>query len=241
MATAGAARSTKRLTIEEFLALPDPQEGSKMELVRGRVVIVPPASTPHQLLGQAIAQAWNEAAGPLLNPLALTGPRERGLVVTDVLGRTVPEERRARRRTLRAPDIAYYARERYAGPIRVGSLPVAPTLAIELMSPEDTWAALTAKATEYVYSGTLVVWVIDLYPDDSSRVGAPEQPPAGIWARRFAPDRDGLVVDDLPSTGPGAVLDARPYLPCVLPLPAIYASAGLDVSATGEEAGQGGA
>jgi hypothetical protein len=176
----------------------------------------------------AIARAWEDAAGPLRDPRALAGPRARGLVVVDVLGRTVPEETRPRRRTLRAPDVAFYATQRYAGPLRVGSLPVAPTLAVELMSPEDEWEALGAKAVEYLRSGAVRVWVIDLYPDDPSRKTAPGVPPSGIWTRCYRTGATGrVVVADLPGEGPDAVLDARPVLDAVVPLPAIYATAGL--------------
>jgi Uma2 family endonuclease len=223
------------LTEEEFLALPGPADGGTLELVRGRVVAVPPASAPHQTVAFAIARAWEDAAGPLRDPRALAGPRERGLVAVDVLGRTAPEETRPRRRTLRAPDVAFYAAARYAGPVRVGSLPVAPTLAVELLSPEDEWEALAAKAAEYLRSGAAVVWVIDLYPDAPSREGAPGVPPPGVWTRRYRAGRGaGVETVDLPSDGPDAVLDARPFLDAVVPLPAIYATAGLLDATDGE-------
>ena len=228
------------LTEEEFLALPGPAEGGKLELVRGRVVAVPPASAPHQTVAYAIARAWEDAAGPLRDPRALAGPRARGLVVVDVLGRTAPEETRPRRRHPAGPGRGLLRRGRYAGPVRVGSLPVAPTLAVELLSPEDAWEAMGAKAGEYLRSARSVVWVIDLYPDAPSRGGAPGVPPPGVWTRRYralptgvpgaadAAGAAGVETVDLPGEGPDAVLDARPYLDSVLPLPAIYATAGLE-------------
>jgi Uma2 family endonuclease len=222
------------LTEEEFMALPDPPDGRRLELVRGRVVNVPPASPPHQTVAHSLARVWEDAAGPLRDPRALGGPRARGLVVVDVYGRTSPAGTPPRRRTLRAPDVAFYATERYGGPLRVGSLPVAPTLALELLSPDDTWEAMAAKAAEYLRAGTSAVWVLDVYPGHPSRAGAPGVPPPGVWARRYRlgealrPRAAAAVeVVDLPASGPEAVVDARPFLDAVVPLPAIYATAGL--------------
>jgi Uma2 family endonuclease len=64
-------------------------------------------------------------------------------------------------KTERGPDIAYYSYARVArGPLPEGYWP-SPELVFEVKSPSDRWAALTAKAGEYLNAGVVCVCVVD--------------------------------------------------------------------------------
>ena len=64
--------------------------------------------------------------------------------------------------TVRGPDVAFVSRERFE---RVGDVitafPGAPDLAIEVLSPSNTPAAIHAKVADYLAAGTRLVWVVD--------------------------------------------------------------------------------
>lgn len=64
--------------------------------------------------------------------------------------------------TVRAPDAAFVNRERIeeVGPI-TGYFPVAPDLAVEVLSPNGTHARVTEKALEWLKAGCRMVLVVD--------------------------------------------------------------------------------
>jgi Uma2 family endonuclease len=123
-------------------------EDARYELVRGELVPVSPPGGEHGEFA-----AWLAAA-----LIAFVRPRRLGTVYVEtgfILSR--------RPDTVRGPDVAFVTRERRAslgGRIR-GYIPGAPDLAIEIRSPEDTLAELSAKAADYLRAGTRFVWVVD--------------------------------------------------------------------------------
>lgn len=64
--------------------------------------------------------------------------------------------------TVRGPDVSFVTRERFE---RVGDLttafPGAPDLAVEVLSPSTTPAAIHGKVADYLTAGTRCVWVVD--------------------------------------------------------------------------------
>ena len=62
---------------------------------------------------------------------------------------------------MRAPDVAYVSRERFAGPIPDGFPEFAPDLAVEVRSPRDRTGAVVAKVSDWLTAGTALVWVVD--------------------------------------------------------------------------------
>lgn len=194
------------LTVEQFLALPEPDGWhGKRELVDGVVVVMAPVGIPHMLVQHAVDDRWRDAVR------ANGGPRTGGLVTYDVHYRLVPG-----RVGLRAPDVAFVGRARYAGSYRVESLPVPPDLAVEVMSKDDTWEDMTTKAHEYLAAGVARVWVLDVY-------AATRADGDGVPARRFAAEDDGRV--EVTVLGPDDLLDARPFLDVVLRLGDLFAAA----------------
>lgn len=64
--------------------------------------------------------------------------------------------------TVRAPDVAFVSTERLpAKGLSRGFLEGGPDLAVEIMSPDDSWTDMSAKAAQYLASGTSLVWVVD--------------------------------------------------------------------------------
>ena len=62
--------------------------------------------------------------------------------------------------TVRAPDLAFTRTERASPPAR-GFVPVAPDLAVEVLSPDDRPGYVREKVAEWLEAGTLAVWVVD--------------------------------------------------------------------------------
>src|SRR5574341_1913574 len=62
--------------------------------------------------------------------------------------------------TVRAPDVAFIARERISAEgVPTGYWPGAPDLAVEIVSPSDRFDDVIEKVAEYLAAGTQLVWV----------------------------------------------------------------------------------
>jgi Uma2 family endonuclease len=62
--------------------------------------------------------------------------------------------------TVRAPDVAFVVQNRLAfDPDRFA--PLAPDLAVEIVSPSNTLSEIHAKVTDYLEFGTRLVWVVE--------------------------------------------------------------------------------
>lgn len=64
---------------------------------------------------------------------------------------------------VRIPDAAFVAKTRMPKPIPEKFLPLAPDLAVEIVSPNDSALEVRQKVREYLKYGVQLVWVI--YPD----------------------------------------------------------------------------
>ena len=64
---------------------------------------------------------------------------------------------------LRAPDVSFLARERFPGGKmpKGAALPVAPDLAVEVLSKSNTKTEMERKLREYFAAGTRLVWMVD--------------------------------------------------------------------------------
>lgn len=132
------------LTIEEFERLPD--DGWRAELVRGHVVRELPAGFEHAGIGVRIATALH----------AFVQERALGEVVGADAGFVLFGEPP----TVRAPDVAFVAEDRLTfDPKRFA--PLAPDLAVEVVSPSDTVSEVHEEVMDYLDAGTRVVWVVD--------------------------------------------------------------------------------
>jgi Uma2 family endonuclease len=144
MKTDPADLETGLLTIEEFERLP--RDGWRRELVRGKMVREPPAGFRHSGIGVHIVSILHAFV------------REHGLgeVVGPDAGFVLFDEPP----TVRAPDIAFVAesrltfdQERFA--------PLAPDLAVEIVSPSNTVSEIQGKVMDYLDAGARLVWVVE--------------------------------------------------------------------------------
>jgi Uma2 family endonuclease len=64
--------------------------------------------------------------------------------------------------TVRAADVAYISKARYAQQDKAkGYLTVAPELVVEILSPDDRWSEVTQKMREYFSIGVKLIWIAD--------------------------------------------------------------------------------
>src|SRR5215207_8315821 len=137
--------TTTKLTVEEFLALPDTKPGS--ELVDGVVVRKSEPTVAHMLVQQSLSLV----VGLYLrqNPIGIAGPEGRC-----VLG--PPSGKHAL-----LPDFLFVAREHLAGLDLHGPIWRAPDLAVEFLSPDDPMTNVMDKLRFYLLHGVRLVWLID--------------------------------------------------------------------------------
>lgn len=137
---------TKQTTAEELLRMPD--DGSRYELLKGELRKTPPAGGEHGAVATDIGTSLNNHVKA--NGLGRVFTAETGFIIS-----YDPD-------TVRAPDAAFVKRERAERAGRVtGYWPGAPDLAVELVSPNDTYAQVTEKALAWIEAGTLMVLVLD--------------------------------------------------------------------------------
>ena len=134
------------LSVEEFANLPG-VDGKRYELVAGVLVETGQTGDEH---------------GRVMDKL---NRRLGDYVEANNLGRTYPPTGFVLApRTVRVPDVGFLVRERVPlEPLR-GSVPFAPDLAVEIVSPTDIWYEVRDKVTAYQRAGTALVWVI--FPPD---------------------------------------------------------------------------
>lgn len=186
------------LTAEEFLRHPAAEGAS--ELVNGEIVYMSPAGAVHHIVGGALfAQLW-----------AYVEAHGLGDAFMDNVGYYLPIPGR-KRDTVRAPDVSFVAAGRLAEVPR-GFLRLAPDLAVEVLSPENTAADMDARMADYFAAGTRLLWVVD--PDRRTvAVHSPHAP------ARWLAERDVLEGDDvvpgftLPVAALFRRLDAAPSVP----------------------------
>ena len=142
------ATATKPLTAEEFFALPD--DGRKLELVRGEVTVM---SSPGLRHGEAQGNAYRLLKNYLIETKLGRVFVESGLVTERNLD------------TVRGPDVSYYSKERLPLDLQVVAYHNQPAdLCVEVKSPSNTMRELRDKAKEYLFAGVRMVWIID--PED---------------------------------------------------------------------------
>jgi Uma2 family endonuclease len=132
------------ITGEELLRYPDL---GPCELVDGRIVPLTPTRPEHgevELdLGSEL-RAWARSSG---RGRAFSG--EVGIYI-----RRNPD-------TVRAADLIYISKERFAQRGKSGYLDVAPELVVEVLSPTDRKGDVVAKVKDYLSAGVDRVWVVD--------------------------------------------------------------------------------
>jgi Uma2 family endonuclease len=123
-----------------------PDDGWKYELVDGEIRRVSPAGSRHGRVCVELAARLNTHVKQA----------KLGYVFDSSTGFRLPGG------NVRSPDVSFVGRGRFEGEkIPAGFSPVAPDLAVEVLSPDDRPRALLDKIGEYLQAGVRLVWVID--------------------------------------------------------------------------------
>jgi len=139
--------TTELKTAVDLYNMPD--HGGRNELVQGEIVPMSPASTMHGNIAMRLgAILWNYSEE---NDLGRVFAAETGFTLS-----RNPD-------TVRAPDVAFVAKERIpaAGVPETGFWAVAPDLVAEVISPNDRMTEIQDKVTDYLAAGVRLVWVVD--------------------------------------------------------------------------------
>ena len=136
----------KLVTAEELLAMPD--DGVRRELVLGEVREMAPAGYTHGRIAMNVSTPLDR----------YVREHDLGFVLAAETGFTIangPD-------TVRAPDVAFVRRGRVeeVGEVE-GYWPGAPDLAIEVVSPNDSYAAVEEKVAGWLEAGTRAVVVAE--------------------------------------------------------------------------------
>jgi Uma2 family endonuclease len=135
----------KLLTAEEFFLLPDPADGSKQELVRGEIVTMPPPGGLHGVCCSKVNRRLGNFADD----------KKLGTVTCNDTGFITERDPD----TVRGPDVSFWSKERLPL-IPTGYIEIAPDLAVEVLSPSNTYKKILDKLKEYFERGVRMVWVI---------------------------------------------------------------------------------
>ena len=154
----------KLLTAEELFRLST--SGRRYELVKGELYDMSPEGARHG--GVAMEAATLLGAHVNANQLGRVFAAETGFIV-----RRDPD-------TIRAPDVAFVAKDRLPPPPRgglpVGFMDLAPDLAVEVLSPTDRPPEVRDKVEEWLRAGTRLVWLIDPAAHTVTVYRAPDDP-----------------------------------------------------------------
>ena len=142
---ATAAVGQRLYTAEDLYELI--QSGERYELVKGELREMPPVGEEHG--GQAGTLHVYFGHHVLTNKLGRVFAAETGFV----LARN-PD-------TVRAPDLAFIARERLPGKLSPRYSEIIPDLVAEVVSPNDSWSEVVEKVQEWLAAGVRIVWVVD--------------------------------------------------------------------------------
>jgi Uma2 family endonuclease len=136
------------ITAEEFARLPETEDGSKQELVRGRIeTISPPPRFDHGLIQGQICF--------VLRLFLATHPIGRVTTESGVVVGDDPD-------TVRGPDVAFWSFQRLPADVVVETYPaVAADLCVEILSPGEQYGRLQRKIGDYLACGVRLVWVVD--------------------------------------------------------------------------------
>ncbi|MDZ8081539.1 MAG: Uma2 family endonuclease [Nostoc sp. DedQUE01] len=161
------AQVKSQITLEEFLALPEGEGDITCELVDGKLK---PKMLPKRYHYKLTGTIYT------LLKLCVQNRGEVGIEWAVTLKRRGQD-------WAPIPDLLYVSYSRLNSDlIEDEACPIPPDLAIEIISPDQTFGEMIAKATDYLNAGVMRVWVVDakaktvtiFYPDarPETKIGA---------------------------------------------------------------------
>jgi Uma2 family endonuclease len=136
----------QRITADDLSRMPE--DGFRHALVKGELITMAPAGFHHGMLAGQIFLSLGEFV------------RRQGLGV--VLAAETGFKIASNPDTVRAPDVAFVCKERFEqiGPTEK-FWPGAPDLAVEVVSPGDSYSEVQGKVFDWLEAGTRLVIVAD--------------------------------------------------------------------------------
>jgi Uma2 family endonuclease len=136
----------KFMTADELLKISD--DGYRYELVKGELRKMAPAGSEHGIL--IVKLTWRLAQHVERHGLGVVFAAETGFRIE-----SAPD-------TVRAPDIAFVRQAHIPDTgIPKGYWQGAPDLAVEVISPSDTYVEVEDKVFDWINAGTSMVWVVN--------------------------------------------------------------------------------
>jgi Uma2 family endonuclease len=136
----------QRLTADELFAMP--KDGFRYELVKGEIKKMSPAGSEHGAIIVNITLLLAQYVKA--HSLGVCFGAETGFKLT-----SDPD-------TVRAPDVAFVGRGRIpASGITKKFWLGAPDLAVEVLSPGDTYEEVDEKVEDWLDAGTRAVWIVN--------------------------------------------------------------------------------
>lgn len=136
-----ATTLTRRMTVEEFAALPETDR--RLELHNGEVVQVPVPNHEHYCIQLRLSELLKDGAG------------RAGVVGIEMAFRALPEYE------YRIADVAYVTKERWEQIEPKSNLRGAPDLVVEVLSQSNTAVEMSKKKRLCLENGCLEFWVLD--------------------------------------------------------------------------------
>jgi Uma2 family endonuclease len=136
----------QRSTANELFEMPD--DGFRYELVKGELRKMSPSGWEHGVVVVNVTLLLGQHVK--INNLGVCCGAETGFKIA-----SDPD-------TVRAPDLAFVSRERIPeGDAPKKFWPGAPDLAVEVVSPGDTYGEVEEKVEEWLAAGARAVWVLN--------------------------------------------------------------------------------
>lgn len=141
------APSAAPLSADDLLRAHIP--GKRTELVQGRLVVREPAGALHGLVAMSLG-------AELVAHVERTGARGGGVFAAETGFKLASNPD-----TVRAPDVAFIAKDRLPSRDTRGYPALAPDLVVEVLSPDDRPGEVLAKVGDWISAGCRLVWVVD--------------------------------------------------------------------------------
>lgn len=133
--------ATEPVTARQLLEMGE----GRRELIRGEVIEMAPAGWEHGgMAGEIYGRVW-----------AFVKEHDLGRVSAAETGFLLEHDPD----TVRAPDVAFVVHSRDVDTDKY--LPGAPDLAVEVVSPTDSFSHVAAKVRDWLTGGARLVWVVD--------------------------------------------------------------------------------
>lgn len=140
------SKTKSQMTADELLMMP--KDGYRYELVKGELQQMVPAGGEHGVTTMKLGARLEVYVED--NDLGVVCAAETGFIIA-----RNPD-------TVRAPDVAFVSKARIpATGIPKGYWPYAPDLAVEVISPNDSYDAVDDKISEWLEAGVKLVIVIN--------------------------------------------------------------------------------